>query len=82
MTTQQPLTARLHPNLGSGASTSLYEAPSPMHLRFREGEQVEIQLPRFCVFDGSSRVVIEVQNEEDARYLCREMGWELICAES
>ena len=53
-----------------------------MHLRFREGEQVEIQLPRFCVFDGSSRVVIEVQNEEDARYLCREMGWELICAES
>jgi hypothetical protein len=49
------------------------------HLRFREAEQVEIKLPRFCVFDGSSRVVIEAQNVEDARYLCREMGWELIC---
>jgi hypothetical protein len=52
---------------------------SVKYLRFREAEHVEIQLPRFCVFDGSSRVVIEAQNEEDARYLCREMGWELIC---
>jgi hypothetical protein len=52
---------------------------SVTYLRFREAEQVE-HLPRFCVFDGSSRVVIEAQNEEDARYLCAEMGWELICA--
>ena len=43
---------------------------SVTHLRFREADQVEIQLPRFCVFDGSSRVVIEARNEEDARYLC------------
>ena len=53
---------------------------SMTHLRFREADQVEIQLPRFCVFDGFSRVVIEARNEEDARYLCAEMGWELICA--
>ena len=42
---------------------------SVTYLRFREAEQVEIRLPRFCVFDGSSRVVIEARNEEDARYL-------------
>ena len=53
---------------------------SVTYLRFREAEQVEIHLPRFCVFDGSSRMVIEAQHEEDARYLCAEMGWELICA--
>jgi hypothetical protein len=53
---------------------------SATYLRFREAEQVEIQVPRFCVFDGSSRMVIEAQHEEDARYLCAEMGWELICA--
>jgi hypothetical protein len=53
---------------------------SVTHLRFREAEQVEIHTPRFCVFDGLSCVVIEAQNEEDARYLCREMGWELVCA--
>ena len=53
---------------------------SVTHLRFREAEQVEIQLLRFCVFDGSSQVVIEARNEEDAQYLCAEMGWELICA--
>jgi hypothetical protein len=49
---------------------------SVTHLRFREAEQAEIQLPRFCVFDGSSRIAIQAQNEEDARYLCHEMGWE------
>ena len=53
---------------------------SVTHLRTREPEPLEIQSPRFCVFDGSSRVVIEAQSEEDARYLCSEMGWELICA--
>ena len=53
---------------------------SATYLRFREAEQVEIHLPRFCVFDGSSRVVIEARNEEDAQYLCREMGWELSSA--
>jgi hypothetical protein len=30
--------------------------------------------------DGSTRIVVEAQSEEDAQYLCREMGWELICA--
>jgi len=53
---------------------------SATYLRFREADQVEIQLPRFCVFDGFSRVVIEARNEEDARYLCAEMGWELLYA--
>jgi hypothetical protein len=28
---------------------------SVTHVRFREAEQVEVRLPRFCVFDGSSR---------------------------
>jgi hypothetical protein len=49
-------------------------------LRVLEADRVEVQLPRFCVFDGSSRIVIEARNREDAHYLCSEMGWELICA--
>jgi hypothetical protein len=53
---------------------------SVAHLAFVEADRVEIQLPRFHVFDGSSRVVIEAPSEEDALYLCSEMGWELICA--
>jgi hypothetical protein len=53
---------------------------SVTHLRFVEADRVEIQLPQFHVFDGSSRIVIEAQSEEDAHYLCSEMGWELICA--
>ena len=68
------------PSTDSGCEAMQNIELSVTHLRFREAEQVEIQLPRFCVFDGSSRVVIEARNEEDARYLCREMGWELICA--
>jgi hypothetical protein len=43
-------------------------------------EAVEIKLLRFHVFDGESRIVIEARNEDDARYLCLEMGWEFICA--
>ena len=34
----------------------------------------------FMVFDGSTRVVVEVLNTEDARCLCIDMGWELVCA--
>ena len=30
-----------------------------------------MQLLQFCVFDGSSRVVIEAQNEEDALICAR-----------
>ena len=37
-------------------------------------------LQRFMVFDGSTRVVVEVLNAEDARCLCIDMGWELVCA--
>ena len=33
---------------------------------------------RFCALDGSVRVVIEADSEDDARYLCREMRWEFI----
>jgi hypothetical protein len=53
---------------------------SVTHVRILEADRVEVQLPRFCVFDGSSRIVIEARNREDAHYLCSEMGWELICA--
>ena len=45
----------------------------------RQAERAEIQLVRFHVFDGATRIVIEVPREDDARYLCNEMGWELIC---
>jgi hypothetical protein len=34
---------------------------------------------RFQVFDGKWRIIIEAQSEDDAHYLCTEMGWELIC---
>jgi hypothetical protein len=33
---------------------------------------------RFCALDGPVRVVIEADHEDDARYLCREMGLEFI----
>jgi hypothetical protein len=52
---------------------------SVTHVRILEADRVEVQLPRFCVFDGSSRIVIEARNREDAHDLCSEMGWELIC---
>jgi hypothetical protein len=50
------------------------------HRRLSEADRVELQLKRFHVFDGASRIVIEAQSQEDAHYLCSEMGWELICA--
>ena len=53
---------------------------SATHLRVGVADQDEIQLPRFHVFDGASRIVIEAHSEEDALYLCSEMGWELLCA--
>jgi hypothetical protein len=39
----------------------------------------DITLMRFHVFDVATRIVIEMRNQEDARCLCAEMGWELIC---
>ena len=33
---------------------------------------------RFCALDGTVRVVIEANSEDDARYLCREMRFEFI----
>ena len=53
---------------------------SVTHVRILGAHGVEVQLPHFCVFDGSFRIVIEAQNGEDAHYLCSEMGWEFICA--
>jgi hypothetical protein len=47
--------------------------------RHRHIERAEIQLLRFHVFDGSSRIVIEAYSEDDAHCLCAEIGWELIC---
>jgi hypothetical protein len=41
---------------------------------------IEAELPRFLVFDGWSRIVIEAHDQDDALCLCIEMGWELICA--
>ncbi|MGH6867100.1 MAG: hypothetical protein ACREDO_13280 [Methyloceanibacter sp.] len=34
---------------------------------------------RFCALDGTIRVVIEADSEDDARCLCREMRFEFIC---
>jgi hypothetical protein len=33
---------------------------------------------RFLALDGSVRVVVEADSEDDARYLCQEMRWEFI----
>jgi hypothetical protein len=33
---------------------------------------------RFCALDGTLRVVIEADSEDDARYLCRDMAFEFI----
>jgi hypothetical protein len=33
---------------------------------------------RFCAVDGPVRVVIEADSEDDARYLCRQMGFAFI----
>ncbi len=33
---------------------------------------------RFFALDGSVRVVVEADSEDDARYLCQEMRWEFI----
>jgi hypothetical protein len=49
-------------------------------LQLAQPTKVETRLLQFHVFDGACRVVIEAQSEEDASYLCSEMGWELICA--
>jgi hypothetical protein len=43
--------------------------------------RVQAELPRFHVFDGSTRIVIEAHDHEDALCLSIEMGWELICRE-
>jgi hypothetical protein len=42
--------------------------------------RVQAELPRFHVFDGSTRIVIDAHHYDDALCLCIEMGWELICA--
>jgi hypothetical protein len=34
---------------------------------------------QFFAFDGTMRVVVEADSEDDARYLCREMRWEFVC---
>ncbi len=36
-------------------------------------------LVRFFALDGAMRVVVEADNEDDARYLCSEMRWDFIC---
>lgn len=38
-----------------------------------------LSLVRFFAIDGAMRVVIEADNEDDARYLCHEMRWDFIC---
>ena len=53
---------------------------SVTRLNLAEADRVETRLLHFHVFDGACRVVIEARSEEDAGYLCSEMGWELIGA--
>jgi hypothetical protein len=53
---------------------------SVTRLHLREANGVETRLLQFLVFDGACRVTVEARSEEDAAYLCLEMGWELIGA--
>jgi hypothetical protein len=53
---------------------------SVTRLHLIKADKAETRLLQFHVFDGACRVVIEVRSEEDAAYLCNEMGWELIGA--
>jgi hypothetical protein len=56
---------------------------SVTRLHLREACGTDTRLLQFHVFDGACRIVIEARSEEDAAYLCSEMGWELIgtCAD-
>jgi hypothetical protein len=45
----------------------------------RKAVRGDTPLMRFHVFDGATRILIEVRSEDDARCLCVQMGWELIC---
>ncbi|MGH6748455.1 MAG: hypothetical protein ACRECI_03940 [Methyloceanibacter sp.] len=44
------------------------------------GRRLRRALPRvrFCALEGTVRVVIEADSEDDARYLCRDMAFEFI----
>lgn len=53
---------------------------STTRLHVAGANKVETRRLQFHVFDGSCRIVIEAQSEEDAAYLCVEMGWELVSA--
>jgi hypothetical protein len=53
---------------------------SVTRLHLAKANRAETRLLRFHVFDGACRIVIEARSEEDAAYLCSELGWELICA--
>jgi hypothetical protein len=39
----------------------------------------ETMLVRFFALEGAMRVIVEADNEADARYLCSEMRWDFIC---
>jgi hypothetical protein len=49
-------------------------------LRVRQPEICRADHQRFCVLDGSVRVVVEAKDEHDARCLCQEMNWAFIGA--
>jgi hypothetical protein len=68
------------PSTDSGRAMQQSIDLSFSQVRICEPKSVETQQARFHVFDGGSRILIEAQSEEDARYLCTEMDWELICA--
>ena len=53
---------------------------STTRLHLAGANKVETRLLQFHVFDSSCRIVIEAQSEEEAAYLCVEMGGELISA--
>ena len=45
----------------------------------RIGQQRSSSRILFCAVDGPVRVLIEADNEDDARCLCRDMAFEFIC---
>jgi hypothetical protein len=46
----------------------------------RRGSSGRLLASFFCAVDGPVRVLIEADNEDDARCLCREMAFEFICS--
>ena len=66
-------------NLGNRFAVLMMSVLELSLTKIREDVRMEAKLPRFHVFDGSTRLVIEAHDQEDALCLCVEMGWEFVC---